>query len=219
MSDVVLVVGASGKTGQRIVDQLLGLGHAVRAFSRHASQLPSHPQLERVDGDVLDAIAVRAAVRGVKGVIVCLGPAAGAAPDLCERGTAHVIAAMCEANVRRLVCVTGAMIGLPREQLGWVYRRIQASVPEAALADRRRQEALVRESGLDWTLLRPTRLTDAPATDRLATGAFVVGAMAHVSRSDVARFAIESLVRDDRIGTAHTLARASAWGTRELRAP
>lgn len=141
MSDVVLVVGASGKTGQRIVDQLLGLGHTVRAFSRHASQLPSHPQLERVDGDVLDAIAVRAAVRGVNGVIVCLGPAAGAAPDLCERGTAHVIAAMCEANVRRLVCVTGAMIGLPREQLGWVYRRIQASVPEAALADRRRQEA------------------------------------------------------------------------------
>jgi uncharacterized protein YbjT (DUF2867 family) len=218
VSNVVLVVGASGKTGQRIVEQLLGLGRSVRAFSRHASQLPSRPQLERVDGDVLDAAAVRAAVRGVTGVIVCLGPAADAAPDLCERGTTRVIAAMREANVRRLVCITGAMIGLPRAQLGWVYRRIQSSVPPAALTDRRRQEALVIDSGLDWTLLRPTRLTDGPASGRLATGLFVVGAMAHVSRSDVARFAIESLVREDRIGTAHTLARASVWSTRALRA-
>lgn len=202
----VLVVGASGNTGRCVLDVLLARGLHVRAFARHASALSAREGLERVDGDALDAHAVDTAMQGVAGVIVLLGPAKGSPEDLCRVGTANVIMAMRAHGVRRLACVTGAMIGLPRERLGLVYRFIESRVPSAAMADRRAQEDVVTGSALDWTILRPTRLTNGPASGRLhAEADRMIGAMAHVSRADVARFAVDTLDRPDRVGGAYTL--------------
>jgi uncharacterized protein YbjT (DUF2867 family) len=204
----VLVVGASGKTGRLVVDALLARGRRVRAFARHASLLASRELLERFDGDVLEEAAVTAAMRGVTQVISILGPSQGSAVDLCARGTRNVIAAMRAQGAKRLVCVTGAMIGLPHDRLGLVYRLIESHVPAEALADRRLQEELVQKSGLDWTLIRPTRLTDPAESGVLRSGEFVVGAMAHVPRGDVARFAVDALDLPERIAGAFTLAAA-----------
>lgn len=206
----VLVIGASGGTGVRLVEQLLARGETVRALARHATRLAPRAGLERVDADVLDPAALRTAMEGVAAVILAIGPGEDTPGDLCSRGTRHVLEAMRAQGVERLVCITGAMIGLGPSELGWLYRTIQARVPAAALEDRRRQESLVKESGLAWTLVRPTRLTNGPTTGALVEGRFVVGAMARVSRGDVAAFVVDSLARADRVGTAHTLSRR-AW--------
>jgi putative NADH-flavin reductase len=203
-----LVVGASGKTGRRVVDELLARGRHVRAFARHASALAPRECLERIDADVLDEASVTAAMRGVTHVISTLGPSQSSPVDLCARGTRNVIAAMRAHGATRLVCVTGAMIGLPHERLGLVYRFIESHVPAETLADRRLQEELVQKSELDWTLIRPTRLTDGAATGALRPEELVVGALAHVSRADVARFAVDALDMPERIGSAFTLAAA-----------
>jgi putative NADH-flavin reductase len=138
------VLGGHGKTGKRVVAVARALGHAVQVL----------------EGDALDAEALRTAIAGSEAVISVLGPVRGSAPDFSSRATAAVIDVMRRERVARLVMVTGAMCGPPRE-LGLFYRSM-IKLPSLArvIADRRKQEELVMASGLEWTLVRPPRLTD-----------------------------------------------------------
>jgi uncharacterized protein YbjT (DUF2867 family) len=109
-------------------------------------------------------------------------------------------------GVGRLVQVTGAMIGHPRDGLGRLYRFIESRVPAAALADRREQERLVMQSGLAWTLLRPTRLTNGPARGTWRSAEQErVGAFARISRSDVAEQIAQAIDDDGTVGAKLTL--------------
>jgi putative NADH-flavin reductase len=186
----VLVVGAHHGLGAQVVARLSAGGHDVTAF----------------EGDVLDAATVARAVAGQDAVVSTLGPRAAAPVRLCATGTRHVVDAMQAAGVRRLVQVTGALIGHARAHLGVLYRFIEARVPTAQLADRREQERLVIDSGLAWTLLRPTRLTDGAARGRWRTSPTArVGALSHISRADVAEAIARALDDPSAIGRADTL--------------
>ncbi|MEZ4410118.1 MAG: NAD(P)H-binding protein [Polyangiales bacterium] len=186
----VLVVGAHRGVGAHVVRRARERGMEVTAF----------------EGDALDAEAVARAVAGHDAVVSTLGPRKGSPPDLCSRGTTNLVSAMKAHGARRIVQVTGAMISHPRERLGLVYRMIAATVPEASLRDRRLQEKAVMESGLDWTLVRPTRLTDAPPRGRWRDSPDArVGAFASVARGDVADALVRALEDPASIGRAWTL--------------
>lgn len=186
----VLVVGAHHGVGAHVVRIARERGMDVTPF----------------DGDVLDAEAVARAVGGQEAVISTLGPRKGSAPDLCSRGTRNIVSAMEATGVDRLVQVTGAMIGHPRKKLGLLYRGILALVPKEQIEDRRLQERIVVDSGLDWTLVRPTRLTDEPPRGRWRDADDAhVGALAHIARADVAEALVRALERDDAVGCAWTL--------------
>lgn len=177
----LLVIGAHHGTGALVVAEARARGHEVTAFV----------------GDVLDGESVRAAVVDQDAVISLLGPREGSPPDLCSLGTRHIVDAMRAAGASRLLAVTGAMIGHPHEHLGLLYRAIETFIPHEVLDDRRRSEAIIQESGLRWTLVRPTRLTDGPATGTVRAGEDLrVGALAHVSRADVAAFLVDALEAD-----------------------
>ena len=157
-------------------------------------------------GTVLNAEAVLRAVEGHAAVLSTLGPRADSEPDLCSRGTRNIIDAMKTHGVRRLVQVTGAMIGHPHDRLGLVYRMIAAAVGEPSLRDRRLQEQLVIESGLEWTLIRPTRLTDGAPKGQWRDGEHErIGAFAHIARADVAEAMLRALENRATIGHALTL--------------
>lgn len=120
-------------------------------------------------GDVLDATAVTAAVPSHDAVISALGHSrpSPAGHDL-DPGTAHVIAAMTGAKVSQLIWISSHGVGDARGHSGFLFERI--FVPwrlRAEFADKERQEALVTASDLDWTIIRPARLTNEPATGRL----------------------------------------------------
>jgi putative NADH-flavin reductase len=93
-------------------------------------------------------------------------------------------------DVRRLVCLTGAMVGelppnvsLAMRALAGMFRR---RAPRLA-ADSGEQERIVIESGLDWTIVKPPRLTDGPLTGRVRAGAALrVGLLSKISRNDLA---------------------------------
>jgi putative NADH-flavin reductase len=186
----ILVIGARHGLGAEVVRQAGCNGLRVAAFS----------------GDVLDPDTVAAQVAGHDAVISTLGPRMGSAPDLCSRGTANVVAAMRTAGPRRLVVVSGAMIGHAPDRLGLVYRMIQRQVPDDMLRDRRAAEAVVEKSGLDWTLIRPTRLTDGPALGRWRdSGTARIGAFARISRKDAAAAILQTLDRPETVRRALTL--------------
>jgi putative NADH-flavin reductase len=186
----VLVIGGHHGVGALVASSLQARGDDARVF----------------EGDVLDPPALARSMNGVDAVISTLGPNKASPPDLCARGTKNILDAMRAAHVRRIAQVTGAMIGHPHEHLGLVYRLIQRAVGSAALEDRRVQERLVCDSQLDWTLVRPTRLTDGrPAPVLIDDVDERIGAFAKVSREDVAAFLVRAVHDDSTIARAFTL--------------
>jgi uncharacterized protein YbjT (DUF2867 family) len=151
----VLVIGATGRTGLLIVEAALARDFVVTVLARRTEALGAlRSRFSVVQGDVLDAAAVLQAVTGKDAVLCALGPDQGSPPTLCSEGTRNLMSAMQAQGVRRLVCITGALIGHPQQRLGWLYRRMRARLGTST-QDRQLQERLVQDSGLDWTLVRP----------------------------------------------------------------
>jgi uncharacterized protein YbjT (DUF2867 family) len=168
----VLVVGATGGSGQAAVGGLVAEGHEVTAFARRAGEVFGRRDGVRpVDGDATAAADVDRAVQGQDAVVVTLGIAEsalrvrlrgsrGTPLDVRSRGTATVVAAMRRHGVRRLVVQSSYGVGETRALLPFSSRLVFALVLRPQIADHEEQERIVRDSGLDWTIVQPVYLTD-----------------------------------------------------------
>jgi uncharacterized protein YbjT (DUF2867 family) len=109
-----------------------------------------------VAGDVLDQASLEPAARGRDAVICALGtPSSRQATTLLEQGTANIVAVMKQVGVSRLVCVTLLGIGESRTNAALPYRHVVLPLLSPMVPDKVNQERVVRESGLDWVLVRP----------------------------------------------------------------
>ncbi len=207
----VLIFGATGPLGRRIVEAALAAGHHVTAFVRTPGRLGPQPGLREVTGDVLDARAVAAAVPGHDAVISALGHSRPAPKghDL-HPGASHIIEAMKTARVSRLIWISSHGVGDSQGHSGFLFEHIVVPLLlRAEFADKERQEALVTASDLDWTVVRPARLTNGPLTRRLRAGPRLrISIRDSVSRAEVADFALTELVHGDHLLSAPTIAAA-----------
>ncbi|MBS1152205.1 MAG: NmrA family protein [Myxococcaceae bacterium] len=180
----IAIVGGTGRTGRRLVDAALNAGHTVRVLCRQAFDKEG---IEEVRGDALDPARLRTLVHRADAVVCVLGPTRSSPPDLCSRSTALLVEAMKAEGVKRLVVQTGAMIGHPC--LGPFYRWMARRRSKAAqLEDRRAQERVVQSSGLDWTLVRPPRLTQRKGTGAARVGTELpIRMLSSVARVDLAQ--------------------------------
>jgi putative NADH-flavin reductase len=207
----LLVFGASGPLGRAIIEAALAAGHQVTAFTRSPGRPNNDPRLREVTGDVLDAGSTAAAVPGHDAVVSALGHSrpSPAGRDL-HPGAAHIIAAMKAAGVSRLIWISSHGVGDARGHSGFLFERV--FVPwrlSAEFADKERQEALITVSDLDWTIIRPARLTNGPATGRLrAQPRLPVTIRDSISRADVAKFVLGELQDGTHLLTAPTIAAA-----------
>lgn len=190
------IFGATGGTGRAFCVEALASGHAIVALARDPSRLalPMGESTVR-SGDVLDRSAVDAAVAGSDAVFCTIGAKPRDPAGLCSAGTANIVAAMERHGVRRLVCVTGCMVGHPPELMrGAVYtllRWLEVGFVKKMVADRRLQEQIVQRSSLEWTILRPPRLVDGEPTGRYVLGpSILVGPGAKATRRNVAQAAL-----------------------------
>lgn len=170
----VLVMGATGGSGRAAVERLLAEGHDVTAFGRSAeARFEPTGRLTPRNGDAMDADEVLRAVRGHDAVVVTLGisenplrvrlfGAARTPNDVRSKGTAHVIRAMREAGLRRLVVQTSFGVGATRDRLRLADRLFFSLLLKPQIADTEVQNAAVEKSGLDWVLVQPVHLTDGP---------------------------------------------------------
>lgn len=187
------VFGATGKTGLEVVRQALDAGHEVTAFARSPAKLRvEHEQLRVVQGDVLrDPAAIDEAVRGQDAVISTLGSGKGTLTTFAR----NVIPAMERHDVRRIVSLVGA--GVPdaadQDSLGRTFMRTLMKVAARdVLADAEHHAELLRATGLEWTLVRPPRLTEGPQRGEYRHApAMKLGPKSTISRADLANFMLE----------------------------
>lgn len=193
----LLIFGASGGTGLELVKQGLSAGHEVTAFVRDLASMQDIRQerLTVIAGDVLNAADVGKAVAGHDAVLFAVG--AGREPsNVRERGARNVIGAMQTAGVRRLVCLSSMGVGDSKANLSWFTKYIIVGMYlRHPFADHERQEAVVRESGLDWTLVRPPHLKDGPRKGVYQHGFPVThrDIRGWISRSDLADFMLKQV--------------------------
>lgn len=187
------IFGATGGTGLQVVRRALIAGHQATAVVRDPARLPADLR-ERADGralhilraDLADPDAVQTAVKGADAVVSALGTRDGRVPTtVCEDGARSITAAMTATGERRFVMVSasGFANGPGDDPLTRYVVKPLLLKPmlKHAFADMRRAEDVVRASGLDWTIVRPPRLTDGDgkghyraATDRNVLGGFTI---------------------------------------------
>jgi putative NADH-flavin reductase len=197
----VIVFGASGATGRELVAQALAQGQRVVAFVRNVSRLAVRSEdLTVIQGDVMDASAVAYAVEGQDAVLSALGAATPLRRDrTLVEGVRNIVDAMNRCGARRLVYVSFLGVQEGRRQLSFVGRAIIAPLLlRNVVADHEAKERIIRESGLDWVIVRPPRLTNGPRTRNYRHGVDIrsTSLVPRISRADLADFMLRQLSDD-----------------------
>jgi putative NADH-flavin reductase len=166
----MVIFGANGQTGRLLTEQALAAGHDVVAVTRRPAEFPiTHDRLAVVEADVHDAPAVDRGVDGADVVLSALGvPFVRKQVTVYSEGIGNIIAAMSSHGVKRLVVVSSSATE-PHHHAngGFLLNRVlqplvTATIGKTTYADMRRMEDLVRGSDLEWTIMRPSGLFDAP---------------------------------------------------------
>lgn len=198
------IFGITGRTGHALGRAAVGRGMAVRGFARPGSLMPADlGAIKIVVGTFEDPARVLETVAGTDAVCCVFGPRPPYTEAFCASATDAIIHAMREAGVRRLLCQTGAMIGPGNRTPAFALlaRSVARRQPEAA-DDRLEQERLVQESGLQWTLVKPPRLTHRAAGHAVqADPALRVGLFSRIGRSDLASFILDAIEHEQFVGT------------------
>lgn len=193
--DVLDLVDIAGGRHQQLGPRRKMQVHRLAADAGNASALQlDHPNLSQYAGDVLDAAAVADALKGHDAVLIALG--AGRKGSVRAEGTRNIIAAMQRHGPRRLICQSTLGAGDSWSNLNFFWRRIMFGLLlRDAFADHEAQEQAIRQSGLDWTIVRSGAFTDGPATGEYKHG-FAPDERAlklKISRADTALFMLRQL--------------------------
>jgi putative NADH-flavin reductase len=203
----ILIIGATGGTGQQLVRQALELGHEVTAFARNPAKLKmEHPNLRVVKGNVLDYASVESAMRGQNAVVSALGHKRFFYPNkILSEGTRNILRAMKACNVPRFICESSLGVGSAVGRLGLLstFFFVPLILP-FYFWDRVRQEEIIEGSDTDWLIVRPCMLSNAPARGTYRHGRNVGNFVLprRISRADVADLMLKQLTDDDYLGTA-----------------
>jgi len=202
----LLIVGATGGTGQQLVSQALERGHRVTALVRKEPSPEPRPGLITVLGNVLDASSLDRAVPGQNAVLSALGHKQFFRPTrILSEGTRNLIGAMRRHGVRRFVCETALGISDAWWQMGIYYTLfVRPVIVPLYFWDKARQEAVIRASDLDWTIVRPGALTNGPKRGHYRHGPRVGHWLwtVRISRADVAAFMLDQLTDGRYVRTA-----------------
>lgn len=187
----IALLGGTGRTGQLLLKALLDRGHSVRALVRDPTKLGEFAErVEPVLGESTDPEAVDRLLDDCEVVLSALGPV-GRDTVLHTRTAQALIRLMPQHGIPRFVGISGAGVDLPGDRKGARDRIVSTLMQRFGgpiVQDKITEAALWAASDLDWTLVRPPRLQDGPATGRIAHHATVPGRSTSLRRADLATF-------------------------------
>src|SRR5258708_339082 len=216
------IFAATGGIGRHVLEQAVAAGHDVTAIVRNPKKLSEQIRqgVRTVTADLAapDLGALESAVAGADAVLSGLGPRSMSEAGITSQGTRAIVEAMKATDARRIVVVSAAPIGTvpspgrphtPKHDPGdgFFMRNLLSPMIKVVLrkhyADLALMEDILRESRLDWTVVRPPRLTDKPLTRtyRTAYGQNVRGGVS-ISRAEVAHLMLRALEQPETINQA-----------------
>jgi putative NADH-flavin reductase len=196
----ILVLGATGATGRLIVNQAVARGYDVTVLVRSAGKASDITGAKLIVGDARDERALREALKGRDAVVSALGTPVSPFREvtLLSTATRALVSAMKAEQVSRLVCITGMGAGDSAGHGGFVADNvIFPLLLKKVYADKNRQEAIVRDSGLDWVLVRPSILNNKPGRGSVRALTDLSGFHGgSIARGDVATFVLDQVRAD-----------------------
>jgi putative NADH-flavin reductase len=161
----LFVLGATGKTGGVLVAQALERGHSVTTFGRSLFTGIQNGEVLSIVGDPMSELELSDALPRHDAVLSALGTRGLGATSVLENSSRVTIAAMRKVGVRRLVILSSALLD---SHIGLINRIVSRTILRHFSSDQRAMEKLVTASDLDWTVLRPPRMTES-APDEQST--------------------------------------------------
>jgi putative NADH-flavin reductase len=188
----LFILGATGGTGRQLIGQALARGHEVTAFVRSPEKLGARQQgLSVQQGDPRDAAALNLALSGHDALLSALGPPGPRRSTILRDSARSTVSAMQSAGIRRLLIVSAAILF---EDMGVLAALLRRTLLRNVVVGSGEMEQIVTASNLEWTIVRPPRLTNAPPTGRyqVADNRYPPGKRT-LSRADLAHFLLDEL--------------------------
>jgi len=153
----VTIFGANGKVGRLVVEKALKKGLRVVAFSHSETILKADPNLQIVQGDIYNSQDVNKAIMGSEIVISALGSWGTPNKDVLTEGMKNIIPSMNQQKISRIISLTGSDAYVEGEKYNLLHRLTHLLIGLLAkkiLQDGERHLKLLKDSGLDWTVVR-----------------------------------------------------------------
>lgn len=201
----IVVLGSTGGIGRQVVEQALAAGHHVTSVVRGEAKPSDNPRLSLVRADVTSAEALRPALSGADVVVSALGHRRKDNEAILAQGAAALVAAA-PVGLRALFVGASAMYSDSgdRPWTRWLAKPLLRRVLRALYADTAVMEATAAESGLRWTVVRPSRLLDSPARGRFRSSRDRnLRGGAKIARADVATAMLDLV--DDATSVGHAV--------------
>ncbi len=164
--EIIGVIGANGRTGKICVTKLLDEGYRVKAAVHTHSTIQPHPNLtvHTVDGTNLNQVSDW--VAGCDAIVSLIGHGKKSPPWMQTETTKSLVAACKHHHIQRIISLTGTGVRFPGDQLSVIDRFLNfviAKIDPDRIADGIRHVEVLKQSGLDWSLVRVLKLTNGPA--------------------------------------------------------
>lgn len=196
----VLIIGATGGTGQHVIKRALELGYHVTAFVRNWLKFEvSNTHLKVMQGDVMKLSTLQTAMQNQEAVICCLGAPALKPGKVRSVGTKNIIKAMNENGVSRLICQSSLGFGDSAVMLNsasFITKNfIVPFILRKTFKEHHLQETLIKQSTLNWTIVRPATMDNGKYTGTYKHGFSYsdTSLKLRVSKADVAHFLVKQL--------------------------
>lgn len=201
----ITVFGSTGHVGLQFIERALVEGHTVVAYARSPKKLKIHDsRVTIVEGDLSNGEKIREAVRGADAVVSVMGPNGWQDELIFTPAYEKIIAAMKAEGVARLIALGTPTIRDQADRFNPVFEaliQIVGLIINKGSDDIATVGKLVRESGLDYTLVRVPLLTNGAAKHKIKTGAFGAGIWwPFITRSDFVDFLLDQLTDSTHLG-------------------
>lgn len=196
----IAVFGATGALGEQTMRQAIERGYHVRVLVRTPAKVKlSHENLAVVQADVMrdSSAALAEKLTGVDAMISALGEGTKLGiTKLYSAGTQTILDAATQAGIQRFVCVSSSGTDVTDDEAWWYLRLVRRLLINPYI-DQARMEERVRQSNLDWVVVRPAMLTNGrkKGSYRLAPNHNPKGGV-QISRADLAAFLLDQIQSD-----------------------
>lgn len=168
------IFGATGETGQILVERAVNESHQVSVLARNPDKLTfEHPDLTVYHGELDSEASIDAVVAGADAVISLLGPVGKVEGKPISEGTARIIKVMKQHSVKRLIAVATPAARTERDGINMRFalmNLLERLIASGSQDDIIEMAGIVEMSGLDWTLVRLPVLNSDEGQGRIRAG-------------------------------------------------